>query len=714
MGLMAYTVGLPVEAKSMLTEALNLTWGEGIVTIQDLSISSVRMKIRNCVNDPSVVFIVLDSTAKSKCEGIDNGLFTSNKFCEYKDTVSFVQYLNSTFGTSIEYEDEMSIDKESQGFGISEEDLNDAIEEATKSLHDEISFKDLTIRNLKNNLEDLKLQLAQAGGGLVETVEDTEEIESLRQEIITLKNDLLESNARAEKAETAFKESKGDVVFPSDYEDLKKEVVNLRSKCSMQSSVVDGKEDKIVALNRKIQELEESKKQTEEDRNNLFSINKANTIRITELEAKVKSNEEDSARLVKQMLAIQGGKTKEEEDAIIAENEEIKESLENAREELNEKNTQIVSLTEDNKELERKLEKTLEERDKLSEDLRDKEKRIALDEGTIQELNERVLSADNALSILNDLSGTDEFGREVKVDKLVKKLASDQSELTKIKEGAFYKISEKYLPNVPLDINLLPNVSEDKVYENINFIFAGNAESQRSVYKPIKNGFAQGYEKHRKLKGQIPEYLLVDLVTETCADYEFGLTSVARGINWLQDGGSLQNYISSIDSPSDPALRNVKILLMHLNYVNDAYFLTVDWEKRLEELNNSGYQVYMYCGNLSNMVSRILFESFVPHTMPNKGAYIYVSGTTVSSRCLIANSQGLTRFSKAIVIYFNMIADADVFRERLEKRTGARTVILNRVTRPSPKNRIKPETAKTDVRNFGKKPAGRPKGGLRR
>ena len=698
MGLVAYSFGLPLDAKNMLNEALTKKWGEGTITVQDLSISNLRMKVRSSAKNPSVVFVVLDATAKSKCEGIADDLFMSEKFCEYSDTISFVHYLNTTFGTSFEYEEDLGVENSESSNFVSEEEIERAVESATEELRNEISFKDRIIKNLRNNLAELTAQVQSETG--INPDDRQEEIDALQSEILSLKNELLESKAEAHRATDALENSKSNVVYPDDYDDLRAEVTKLRSTTSMQSSVIESKNEKIESLSSALKDAESEKDGTSKANTDLVETNREQRRRIRELEEELKNNKEESAKLVQNLIQAQSmGTTKEEVEALQTGKNEAEAELETAKQTLFNTQNDLATITEERDSLKEDIVKLKEKRTKLEESIKEKDERHTQDQKSIRELNEQLRDTKAALGTLNDLSKG-----ETDVNAIVTKLVTEQKELSKVKSSPFYKISEQALPTMPLDVNLLEGVPLEKKYDNLNFIFAGNAESQRGVYKILKNGFAELYMKMKRTGEKRSEFLLVDLVTETSIDYVFGLRSFKKGLDWLQVGGSLQNYISSADPSDDPSTRNAKFLMMHLSYVNDAYFLTVDWPRRLEELNNSGYQVYIFCGNLSNMVSRIMFDSFAPHVNPMRSKpLVYVLGTTVSCRTIIANSQCLANFGSSLVLYYNQLQESEGFRHLLEKRTGAETRCLNMVTRAPMKTKLKADEAKQETRNFGER-----------
>ena len=189
------------------------------------------------------------------------------------------------------------------------------------------------------------------------------------------------------------------------------------------------------------------------------------------------------------------------------------------------------------------------------------------------------------------------------------------------------------------DLNILYNskirslISSDVKYSNIEFVFSGSSESRRGTYKSILEKIENS--------GNSEEYLFVDLVSEVFSDYIFAISKPVSGIEWFSSGGNLDGYLSRSGVCS--------VLISNIGFVNDLHFLCIDWESRLRELDNSGYKVIIYCGDISNFVGRVLHESFAGCGMSS----IYVLGNVVSSRSVIANLRGISNSSYSTVYYFD-------------------------------------------------------------
>ena len=140
-------------------------------------------------------------------------------------------------------------------------------------------------------------------------------------------------------------------------------------------------------------------------------------------------------------------------------------------------------------------------------------------------------------------------------------------------------------------------------------------------------------------------------------DYVFEIKQVVKGLNWFVKGGGILPYLS------ETCLPNVKVLSPGLGYINDCYFLTVDWERRLKELDNSGYNVVVYCGDISSMVGRVLHETFA-----SRGAsMVYVHGNAIGARTLVTNLRGLSNSKDSVMCYFEFNKKIEKFYETVLK-----------------------------------------------
>ena len=170
--------------------------------------------------------------------------------------------------------------------------------------------------------------------------------------------------------------------------------------------------------------------------------------------------------------------------------------------------------------------------------------------------------------------------------------------------------------------------------QNISFCYAGSTESRRGVYKALYD---------RTVNSEQGEYLIVDLVSETAIDYVFQLRQLVNAGKWFSEGGELAPYLTNTKWDF------VKVLSLGVRYINDAYFLCLDWERILSDLNNSGYRVFIFCGDLSNVVGRILYDTFLTSSQ----SFIFTKGVPTSVRTLITNLRGLSKGGESNLVFYD-------------------------------------------------------------
>ena len=111
MSLVVITGGLSKEQLSFIEEAVDQSFGSGVVTIKEYSLEDISLvkELRLGIKDSSVISVYLGGisgvTALEKSRSMLEG---SGKFLEVLSTESLVSYLNSQYGVSLEYTPEVS------------------------------------------------------------------------------------------------------------------------------------------------------------------------------------------------------------------------------------------------------------------------------------------------------------------------------------------------------------------------------------------------------------------------------------------------------------------------------------------------------------------------------------------------------------------------------------------------------------------------------
>jgi hypothetical protein len=171
-------------------------------------------------------------------------------------------------------------------------------------------------------------------------------------------------------------------------------------------------------------------------------------------------------------------------------------------------------------------------------------------------------------------------------------LVSMDEMLAEIQEDVFVEASNAALPKVANNIRIPVT---DHVLQNVKLCVAGSGESGLTVYRTLFREMEQNTNKR---------YLFVDLVNESYVDYVFGAKNIPNPLGWLEGRESIKTSVTN------SKLKHVKVMSFGLNYMNDNYYLKVDWKSRLEELNKLGFTVVLYVGCIDCLVRNILYNSF--------------------------------------------------------------------------------------------------------
>lgn len=651
------TAGLPIPAKDIIANAIEQSFGSGVVDMEELSKDNLRHKVRLSSRDLEVVLVVLDGVSTDMCKDIENGLYSSDKFYSYSNDRELVAFLNRKFNLQMEVpedqENEVSFAEESSGVDM----------EVLEQYETRLKNKDMEISSLESRIKEL-LQIIEEDGYMDEPqvpMVSQEEFDTLQKEYLSLKGELssAESSMKQksdqislleEKLQGVTKEKtdleKSKKTLLTDYKTVNDELTELKVTYSAQSGVLRNKESEIAVMQARlgtVSELEgqvaffrEQAKTFEEKADILSSKN-------SDLQVDLDSKSREIQRLNSELH--QSGVTSE----LL---EQIKAELQSTTSERDRLRKQCMSAVSSGERLERELEEANADKETLQDTVKDLKSKLEKNDVDITTLNAEKLQLQGELRVLQRSTDRDSSIEDMSVE-----LLSARKEVNEIKSGVFYKISSFAMPRSFSPIKLL---NSDRVYRNIRFVFSGSTESRKGTYKCLLDEF--------KNFPQTAKVLIVDVVSETAIDYVFEMSKVVTGIEWFRKGGGVQPYLS------DTCLKNVRVLSPGLGYVNDSYFLTVNWDDRLLELENSGYKVIVFCGDLSNVVGRVFHESFAGQG----DSYIYVHGNAIGSRTIVTNLRGLSNAGKSIVAYFDFNSKMERFYKLVRKTNECRVVSVIR------------------------------------
>lgn len=658
--LTARLAGLPSSAVSYLREALDTAFDTGVVSIDEMESSSVRRYVRLSIRDASTILVVLDEKNTEYCRDIECGLYDSNKFHTYKDDASFVAFLNCKFNTNIQIP--------SSSFSVTEEMVlpQEAIQEYERKLEN----KQAIIDNLFHRIDELEsLQLF----GVNEEASSSANSEELLSRIEDLETDLDASSKMCEELNEDLSNAKSDIdslksinedlesrlnASVSDCKRVSDELDELRLLNSRQSGVIRAKDSEISKLKEsavskeafeKRYDIAESQRADLEKRVSELSAEYAN-IKI-ELAGKseeldrLRSEAKDSGSLGKELSEV-----KSELERVISERDDLSVRLANAESELSTIKGEYKTSNDDLEEIKGLYSKVSDELEDYRNKVKMLESRVSQDDENIALLNKQKIDLQNELDVLEKSTS-----RDVDIEGLMSELTDLRRKYDKVSAGIFNRIGNIVSPKGRLSVRLTRGKAH---LGRVRFAFAGSTESRKGAYKCLLDEF--------KLLNKSENVIIVDAVSETSVDYVFEMQRIISGIDWFSKGGDIRKYLS------DTCLPNVKVLTPGLGYINDGYFLTVDWEARLTELEKSGYNIVVFCGDISNMVGRVLHEALSDFGT----SLIYVHGNAIGSRTVISNLRGLSNGSNSIVAYFDFNARMKKFYDIVAKSNECRVVSI--------------------------------------
>ncbi len=636
------TSGLPISAKEYLFEAFNQAFGKDMVQIVEVDATQLRSRVRMSSKNVADVLVVLDGVSANKCADIENGLYASDKYHEYSTDEELVNFLNAKFELNLEIKAaggmEIAVEK-----GSAEQDM------IIEKLREQVGDRDSIIASLKAQVADLKSQIEDGDFGGSEDEEKVsaleKQIEVLRQENLKARSDMADTQAQLKYAEES--EAKLRIVVESvsrESENLKTENNQLMADYkAVQSELSDFKikfsnsQGTLGAKERELEELRKGSKNAKEYEDKIASLEEKVSSIKEELESEKVRNSQYQLEL----------DSKDEEISrlsIEAESTELEEELSKEKNEIMELQKVIVDLKSKLATAEGKVE-TLKDQgsaevDKLHDENSSlKEKLNTMDQQFMQ-LNEELIKAKATADMLEKSTS-----RDTDVESMYQEMNELRNQYAELSQSVFGRMQNYSSPNSSIMIDLIK--SGDR-YNHLRFVFSGSTESRKGTYRSLLDEFKQFPDQ---------KVVIVDATCETCVDYVFEIKKVVKGLNWFVKGGGILPYLS------ETCLPNVKVLSPGLDYINDCYFLTIDWERRLKELDNSGYNVVVYCGDISSMVGRILHE-----TLASRGAsMVYVHGNAIGARTIVTNLRGLSNSKDSVICYFEFNQKVERFYDIVAK-----------------------------------------------
>lgn len=306
MSLVVITGGLSREQLSFIEEAVNQSFGSGVVTIKEYSLDDISLvkELRLGIKDSSVISVYLGSFSSVKALKKSRSMLeNSGKFLEVLSTEALVEYLNKEYGVSLEYTPEPSTEVVVETApSIDVEEIKSQYQRLLEAKDGTIEALELRLEEQKNHYEGILTGIAKSNKDsqvsdeeltdLQEQVSSlTSEKESLSETVESLKQDL--RDVKEQKSELSSKFNSADALSRSQKDLIKELKGKLADAKSNQVDVTSYKEriseleSELGTSKARVSDLQGSVGEKDSRITELEGIVDKKDSRIAELEAKV-------------------------------------------------------------------------------------------------------------------------------------------------------------------------------------------------------------------------------------------------------------------------------------------------------------------------------------------------------------------------------------------------------------------------------------------
>lgn len=542
--------GLTEEEVSYIRDASSLFWGDGVVDIKEYQLSDINLvkDLRLNIKDTSLVGVFLANFSNVPSLEATRSILTSeSKFFEVQSTKSLVDYLNSTFGTSIVY-------TSNEGVGVTEVSGSGSSRFDEAYYKQQLEAKEGTIRNLEAQLQGYRLSAIQ-DEVLSDGIDYGIEIETDVEDIVV--EETPEYKALLEKV-TALESSMGsrgeDINrLTTENERLKTELSVANQNASNQAGLARSKDALIEDLRSQLS-------------------NKAEGISEEELEIRLRD-----CRL-------------EVTNALNSEKFELENSL---RLQLNDKGSEVAKLKKELDDLSQSKDGVATEYE-FKLDAKDQE---------IAQLKQDLAKAKEEVE-KNKFHEHSEYDYKQQLSRLREDLEKEKRNVVELNRKLISGNFSEVVGVSPEDWNVQPVSTFFEVVtgdlftglvglKNVEFVFAGSGDSLR-----------EGYLLAESMLTRAGGGVILDLSTESTLDYRLGIRKGHEMSNWLTDEPSnIKKYLSKTKHKNIFALGTFK------GTFNDLYLAGINLVPYLQYLDSLGTKVVIFGGTTSSFMGRKLCSS---------------------------------------------------------------------------------------------------------
>lgn len=543
--------GLNEEEVSFIRDASSLFWGEGIVDIKEYQLSDINLvkDLRLQIRDTSLVGVFLANFSNVPSLEATRSILTSeSKFFEVQSTKSLVDYLNSTFGTSFSYDEEIANGVSDGSIG-SGNDYDEAYyKQQLEDKDRQLKAKDGTIRNLEAQLEAQRLSAIQ--------------------------DDVLADGI--------------DYGIEIETEPLASVVVEETPEYKALLEKVTAKEGSVKRLTSEVERLKVELSEANQNASNQAGLARSKDVLIEDLRSQLAnrtkgiSEEELEIRLRDCRLEVTNN--------LNSEKFELENSL---RTQLSDKDSELIKLQQE-------LEDMRQAKTGLATDyefkLGAKDQEIA---NLRSELEQAKAEADK-----NKFHEHSEYDYKQQISRLREDLEKEKRNVVELNRKMISGNFSEVVGVSPEDWNVQPVSSFFEVVtgdlftglvslKNVEFVFAGSGDSLREGYLLAENILVQA-------GGGV----ILDLSTDSTLDYRFGIRKGHEMSNWLNDEpANIKKYLSKTKHKNIFALGTFK------GTFNDLYLAGINLVPYLQYLDSLGTKVVIFGGTTSSFMGRKLCSS---------------------------------------------------------------------------------------------------------
>lgn len=639
-------------------------------TVEPLQPVGLRTRMKNKVPRPDVIMVILEDALYQSCVGVADDVLAMPKVHRYENDEGLKNYLIRRFGklddtdicAYVEPEVE-SADVEENFTGI-KESFED--ESELKRLRSLLAQREVVVEQLTAQINELGAS-ADNSAFIARIRELEEELEILRNSVEGYKLALKDyESLKASSTSTS-----------RDLESEKDKYTKAQEEISAHAYEITSLKEKIAELQGSVMELEECIENRDDQITELKDAvatmdNLRGSNELLELERK--TTQEQQKELSEVRLELENALSEERVAKERLKEQEIKcfevgERVQVLEEELSEKSALCDEYKEDldkcrdNAILDSgNIERLSIEIDTLKSE-RDSFKKTALrveqlqmelssKDGTINELSsilsEKEKELDNKstdLKTLEEISELRQRCTDLELD-----LLESRDIATELSESIFGQLANIALPKSIMRIDLGVN----KVFRDNFYCFAsGSHESNFNLYEVLSKTC-------ENVEGSV---LIVDLVTDSMIDSEFGVSEVQSPVNWLTGTEGIDNYIKNTK------FENTFVTSTALAYMNRTFLLTVDWESRLDSLSGKFDNIIIHVGCLSDLVGYTLFTEFSACMK----SHVILEATPINMRTLILSLSGIKERSNITVSCVNAVAYKSDMMKALYQRLSAKS-----------------------------------------